>query len=114
MDLSKKNDIEDLVRTTYDEFNSIDILVNNTGGPPPIFFTDTTDRDWEKAVKQLLYSTIHCCQAVIPYMKEKKWGRIINMTSIAAKQPIQQLILSNTLRSGLLGFTKIPARFFKI
>ena len=106
VDLNNKNEIEKMVKKAYEKFKGIDILINNIGGPPPLFFIDSTDDDWKKAVDQLLFSTIHCCQQVIPYMKRKNWGRIINMTSVAAKQPIQQLILSNTIRSGLLGFTK--------
>jgi len=95
-----------MVNITIKKFGKIDILVNNTGGPPPIKFIDTTEKHWQKAVNQLLMSTINCCYEVVPIMKKQGCGRIINMTSIAAKQPIDNLILSNSLRSGIHGFTK--------
>jgi 3-oxoacyl-[acyl-carrier protein] reductase len=106
IDLTDKKDIEKLIQRTVEEFGTIDVLINNTGGPPPKLFENTTDEQWNIAVQQLLLSTINCCLTVLPYMKKQFWGRIINMTSIAAKQPIHQLILSNTIRSGILGYTK--------
>ena len=104
--LEEYRDIQIMVNKTLDKFGKIDILVNNTGGPPPIQFMDTNEKDWHKAVNQLLLSTINCCYEVIPVMKNNRWGRIINMTSIAAKQPIDNLILSNSIRSGIHGLTK--------
>jgi 3-oxoacyl-[acyl-carrier protein] reductase len=105
-DLEKPQDIQKMVKKTLNKFGRIDILVNNTGGPPPIKFIDTNEKQWQKAVNQLLMSIINCCYEVIPIMKKQGWGRIINMTSIAAKQPIDNLILSNTIRSGIHGLTK--------
>ena len=104
--LEKRDDIKKMVNKTIKKFGRIDILVNNTGGPPPIKFIDTTEKHWQNAINQLLMSTINCSYEVIPIMKQQGWGRIINMTSIAAKQPIDNLILSNSLRSGIHGFTK--------
>ena len=104
--LEKHEDIQKMVDETLKKFGRIDILINNTGGPPPIKFIDTTEKYWQKAVNQLLMSTINCCYEVIPIMKKQGWGRIINMTSIAAKQPIDNLILSNSIRSGIHGLTK--------
>ena len=106
VDLSEKKDIRVMVESTVGKFGRIDILVNNTGGPPSKLFLETSDEDWYHAVDSLLMSVINCCRAVIPYMKEKVEGRIINMTSFAAKQPADRLILSNTLRAGILGLTK--------
>jgi len=105
-DLTRKEDIERLVNQTVKHFKRIDILVNNTGGPPFMTFQETSSEDWLKANHLLLMSTIHTCRAVIPYMKERKWGRIVNMTSFAAKQPAERLVLSNALRAGILGLTK--------
>lgn len=105
-DLTKKEDITKLINKTVKQFGKIDILINNTGGPPSMYFSETTDKDWRKAVDQLLMSVVNCSYMVIPYMKKQKWGRIINMTSFAAKQPHEGLILSNSLRAGILGLTK--------
>jgi 3-oxoacyl-[acyl-carrier protein] reductase len=106
VDLRQKKDIRLMVERTVGKFSRIDILVNNTGGPPSKLFSATLDEDWYSAVDSLLMSVINCCRDVIPYMKENKWGRIINMTSFAAKQPSESLILSNTIRAGILGLTK--------
>jgi 3-oxoacyl-[acyl-carrier protein] reductase len=106
VDLRKQEDIRLMVEKTVEKFNRIDILVNNTGGPPSKLFTETSEEDWQSAVDSLLMSIINCCREVIPYMKQGRWGRIINMTSFAAKQPAERLILSNTLRAGILGLTK--------
>lgn len=105
-DLRNKEDIRFLVKTTVEKFGRIDILVNNTGGPPPSFFLETSEEDWNEAVNLLLMSVINCCRQSIPYMKQRRWGRIINMTSVAAKQPVERLVLSNTIRAGILGLTK--------
>jgi 3-oxoacyl-[acyl-carrier protein] reductase len=106
IDLKKKKDIEILVKKTVDTFDNVDILVNNTGGVPPQLFLETTEKDWQEALDLLLMSTLNCCYEVLPYMKEQKWGRIINMTSFAAKQPEERLVFSNAIRAGILGLTK--------
>jgi 3-oxoacyl-[acyl-carrier protein] reductase len=111
-DLTKKEDITKLINKTVHQFGKNDILVNNTGGPPSMYFSETTDTDWRKAVDQLLMSVVNCSYGVIPYMMKQKWGRIINMTSFAAKQPHEGLILSNSLRAGILGLTKTLSNEF--
>jgi len=105
-DLTKGEDITRLVKETAEHFKRIDILVNNTGGPPSMLFKETSDREWQNAVNLLVMSVVTACREVIPYMQERRWGRIINMTSFAAKQPADRLILSNTLRAGILGLSK--------
>lgn len=105
-DLTNKEDIERLVRKTVEEFGRLDILVNNTGGPPSMSFHETSRQDWHEAVDLLLMSVIDCCKAVLPYMKKRGWGRIVNMTSFTAKQPEDRLVLSNAIRAGILGLTK--------
>jgi len=105
-DLTREDDIRRLVSLTSERFERIDILVNNTGGPPSATFLETTERHWRDAVNLLLISVVTACLEVIPHMQERKWGRIINMTSFAAKQPVDRLVLSNALRAGILGLTK--------
>jgi 3-oxoacyl-[acyl-carrier protein] reductase len=105
-DLIKKEDIELLVKTVAEKFGRVDILVNNTGGPPSALFAETSDEDWRRTVDSLLMSVVNCCREVIPYMKRRKWGRIVNMTSFAVKQPAERLILSNSVRAAVLGLTK--------
>jgi len=105
-DLTKEDDIRRLVAKTAKEFGRIDILVNNTGGPPSTTFLETSVEQWSEAVSLLLMSVVTACSEVIPHMKKQKRGRIINMTSFAAKQPAERLVLSNALRAGILGLTK--------
>jgi 3-oxoacyl-[acyl-carrier protein] reductase len=105
-DLRNKKDIASLVQGTVERFGRADILVNNTGGPAPSLFLDTSEEGWRDAVDSLLMSIINCCRETIPHMRKRGWGRIINMTSFAAKQPAERLILSNAVRAGILGLTK--------
>jgi 3-oxoacyl-[acyl-carrier protein] reductase len=105
-DLKDKDSIKALIENTIETFGSVDILVNNTGGPPAKPFIETSIDDWQNTVDILLKSVINCCHEVISHMKKKRWGRIINMTSFAAKQPEERLILSNAIRAGVLGLTK--------
>lgn len=105
-DVREKKQIQDLVKYVINELGSIDILVCNAGGPPSGMIGDFTTKDYRSALELNLLSTVNLCYEVIPFMKKKKWGRIINMTSVSAKQPIPNLILSNTARAGVLGFSK--------
>jgi 3-oxoacyl-[acyl-carrier protein] reductase len=108
-DLVREEDVERLVQETRKEFGGIDILVANTGGPPPVPFSSIAEEQWPNAWNQLFMSLVYLCKEVIPHMQEKKRGRIVIMTSIAAKQPVENLILSNSIRAGILGFTKTLA-----
>ncbi len=105
-DLNNPNDIIKIVKMTESEFGSIDILVNNCGGPIPGTFDDLNDDDWLNAVDQVLLSVVRMTREVLPGMKAKKWGRIINITSKSVKQPIDNLMLSNALRSAVTAFSK--------
>jgi len=105
-DLNNRGDIERLVAETVKKFGSVDILVNNTGGPPPSTFSETTETAWRNAVNSLLMSVVHICHKVIPRMQKQRWGRIVNMASFAAKQPAERLVTSNAVRAGILGLTK--------
>jgi len=105
-DLTREDDIRRLVAQTAEVFGRIDILVNNTGGPPSATFLETSENHWRNAVNLLLMSVVTSCLEVIPHMQERKWGRIINMTSFAAKQPTDRLVLANALRAGILGLSK--------
>jgi len=105
-DASKLNDLKYVVKNTKKEFKTIDILINNAGGPPFGFFEDFKPKDWQNALELNLLSIVNLTKEVIPSMKKQNWGRIINITSVAVKQPIDGLILSNTARTAVIGLTK--------
>jgi 3-oxoacyl-[acyl-carrier protein] reductase len=105
-DLNQLKDIENFYDAAKNHFGKIDILVNNCGGPIPGFFRELTEEDWENAYKQVLLSVVRFSNLVIPKMIEQEWGRIINITSVAVKQPVYNLMLSNSLRAGVTGFAK--------
>jgi 3-oxoacyl-[acyl-carrier protein] reductase len=90
-------------------YGRIDILVTNGGGPPAGPFETHDAEAWHEAVRQTLDSVVELTRAVLPGMKERRWGRIINVTSIAVKQPVENLILSNSLRAAVTGFARTLA-----
>jgi 3-oxoacyl-[acyl-carrier protein] reductase len=105
-DLHKLQDIEYTVASTNKELGKIDILINNCGGPSSGTLQDLREENWQSAFEQVLLSVVRFCNLVTPDMIAKEWGRIINITSVAAIQPIENLMLSNTLRNGIIGFAK--------
>lgn len=107
--LSITGDVERIVETGLAHFGKIDILVTNIGGPPAGRFEDLERQLWDDATRLVLMSVLDLTRMVLPGMKERGWGRILNITSIAAKQPVDNLILSNSLRSAVTGFAKTLA-----
>ena len=94
-----------------DVLGGIDILVANAGGPPAGDFAAITDVDaYARAFELNALSTIAMCQAAVPAMRRQQWGRVVAITSLSARQPMANLILSNTARAGLTGFLKTLAR----
>src|SRR5258707_9086432 len=108
-DVSQADDVVRLVRSSIERFDRIDILVTNSGGPPAGQFESFRQEDWEAATRLLLFSAVELARNVLPGMKERRWGRILNITSIAVKQPVENLILSNSLRAAVTGFARTLA-----
>ncbi len=106
VDVEKGDDIREFIQTVLDRWGTIDILINNAGGPPVKSFDETTDDEWHKYFNITFMSVVHAVKAVLPAMKEQKWGRIINITSISVKEPIMNLIYSNALRAAVVGLAK--------
>ncbi|MCU9612279.1 SDR family oxidoreductase [Caldibacillus lycopersici] len=105
-DLTDKRAIDQLIQKTIDSFGSIDILVNNSGGPPTGSFEDFTDEDWQYAFELNLLSYIRLIRGALPALKQSTKGKIINIASSSVKEPIPGLILSNTFRTGIIGLAK--------
>jgi len=108
-DVSEQSGVDLVARTALEKFGEVDILVTNSGGPPSGPFESFTAEAWESATRLLLFSAVSLARAVLPGMKERKWGRILNVTSIAVKQPIDGLMLSNSLRAAVTGFARTLA-----
>ena len=108
-DLSDRTELEQAVDRGLSRFGKIDILVTNIGGPPAGTFESLSREAWDAAGQSLLRSVVELTRLVLPGMKERRWGRILNITSIAVKQPVDNLILSNSLRAAVTGFAKTLA-----
>jgi 3-oxoacyl-[acyl-carrier protein] reductase len=108
-DVGKPGETERVVREGFARFQKIDILLTNSGGPPPGPFESLSREAWDSATALVLGSVVGFCRAVLPGMKERRWGRILNVTSIAAKQPVDNLMLSNSIRAAVIGFARTLA-----
>jgi len=108
-DVSDPAAADALVKATVERLGRIDVLITNAGGPPPGQFLDLTPADWETATRVTLMSAVRLCYAVVPLMKEQGEGSILAMTSVSVKQPLPNLILSNSLRLGVIGLVKTLA-----
>ena len=108
-DVSRADDVERLVDEAARALGAIDILVTNTGGPKSGPFMSFSDADWFEAIDSILLSVVRLSRAVVPHMRQRGGGRIINITSISAKQPVEGLVLSNALRAGVTGLSRTIA-----
>jgi len=108
-DLSRADEAEGLAKEALDELGGVDILVTNNGGPPAGQFESHDLEAWRSAYHQTLESVLVLVQELLPGMKERKWGRIVNVTSICVKQPIDGLMLSNSFRAAVTGFARTLA-----
>ena len=105
-DVTNDTDVARFVDEVFEHAGTIDICVTNAGGPPATTFADTDIDMFRHAFEQNALSAIRLARLVLPGMREQKWGRIINITSVSVKQPIEGLLLSNTVRAGLTGWAK--------
>lgn len=109
-DLSRADRIDELLASAKKDLGHIDILVANTGGPPPSTFASTDDEMWRTAFEGVYMSAVRLIRACLPDMQSQRWGRIVVVTSIAAREPIDSLLLSNSLRPGLHGLINSLSR----
>lgn len=106
IDLTDADQIQDLADKALRRYSHIDVLVTNNGGPPAGFFDDLNDEAWLAAHQLTLLSAVRLIRAVLPAMRAQQWGRIVNITSVSVKQPIDNLLLSNVYRPGVVGLAK--------
>lgn len=105
-DMSVAEDNERLVQETVKQFGSVDILINNSGGPKPGSFRDITEEDLDDAYNSVLKYNIRMTNLCLPYMEKQGWGRIINIASITVKEPSPNMVLSNIFRSAVVSYAK--------
>ena len=113
-DLSNDNEREQIIKKSLDTYDHIDILITNTGGPPSGKFEDFKQEDWDKTYRSLLASVVGLINGFLPGMKQQQWGRIIAITSQAVKQPVNNLVLSNSVRASVAGLMKSLSNEFGI
>ncbi len=110
-DIARLGFLRQLAESSVEHFgSSIDILVNNSGGPPAGDSLSMSEEQWAEAINVNLMSVIRLCTLVVPEMKEKGWGRIINLTSTAAREPPAGMVLSNVTRAGVAAYSKTLAQ----
>jgi 3-oxoacyl-[acyl-carrier protein] reductase len=108
-DVSNGDDLRRWFEETVARFGQVDIVVTNTGGPPAAPFMQLTEEQWRSGIDSTLMNIVRLCRLAIPGMQERKWGRIVHLTSFVAKQPLDLLTVSSTLRAGISALTKTLA-----
>ncbi len=106
LDVTDGAAVQRFVEQVSKRFGRLDVCVTNAGGPPAKNFLSVSTEEWRKAVDLNFLSVVHLAKAVIPYMQRHRWGRIITITSISVKQPIDDLIMSNAVRAAVVGLVK--------
>lgn len=109
VDVAKKDELEWWVEQTEQDLGPADILISNTGGPPAGNLNDLTDEQWQAGFDTTVMNIVRLCRLVVPKMAERKWGRIVHITSLVAVEPSPMLAISSTLRAGLMALTKLQA-----
>jgi 3-oxoacyl-[acyl-carrier protein] reductase len=106
LDVTDGAAVRQFVAQVADRFGGVDVCVTNAGGPPAKGFLATSIEEWQRAAEMNLLSVVHFARQVIPLMQRKKWGRLITITSLTVKQPVEGLVLSNAVRTGVAGLVK--------
>jgi 3-oxoacyl-[acyl-carrier protein] reductase len=109
-DMAKPEDIKKFVADSAAHFGRLDVIVNNAGGPPPGDFMKFTDEDWNNAFNLSFMSTMRMTREAVPHMRKVGGGKVVNITSYSVKEPIAGLVLSNSVRSAVIGLAKTLSR----
>jgi 3-oxoacyl-[acyl-carrier protein] reductase len=112
LDVTKPDAVRTFVEEVDKKYGRVDICVTNAGGPPAKKFLEISLEDWRAAVELTLLSNVYFAREVLPRMQRNRWGRLITLTSVSVKQPIDGLLLSNCLRAGVTGLAKTLANEF--
>jgi 3-oxoacyl-[acyl-carrier protein] reductase len=106
VDVTDAGAVHRFVEHVAKRFGGVDVCVTNAGGPPAKMFLETTSEEWQRAIEMNFMSIVHFARAVLPHMQQKKWGRIVTITSVSVRQPVTDLVYSNAVRAGVLGLVK--------
>lgn len=112
LDVADDGSVRKFCEAVHRRFDRIDVCMTNAGGPPAKPFVETTMAEWDNAYRLNLRSIVSFAHAVLPSMQQRQWGRFITLTSISVKQPVPALILSNSIRTGVLGLVRSLATQF--
>lgn len=112
VDVADDGGVRRFAEAVYRRFGRIDVCVTNAGGPAAKMFLETTMVEWDQAYQLNLRSIVSFAQAVLPHMQRQKWGRLVTITSISVRQPVPNLVLSNAVRTGVLGLVRSLATQF--
>ncbi len=112
LDVTDGTRVQQFVAAVEQRFGRVDICVTNAGGPPAKAFLDISVEEWRRAVELTLMSTVYFAREVLPRMQRQRWGRLITITSMSVKQPIDGLLLSNSLRAAVTGLARTLANEF--
>jgi len=112
LDVTNYAGVQAFVAEVERRYSRVDICVTNAGGPPAKKFLDITVEEWRAAVELTLMSTVFFAREVLPRMRKNRWGRLLTITSVSVKQPIDNLLLSNSIRAGVTGLAKTLANEF--
>jgi 3-oxoacyl-[acyl-carrier protein] reductase len=106
LNVTRAEEVHNFVDSIAKRFGRIDVCVTNAGGPPPKMFLETNIQEWRQAVELNLLSVVSLAQGVLPHMQRNQWGRIVTITSITVRQPVYNLIYSNSVRTAVVGLVK--------
>ncbi len=112
LDVTNADGVQAFVAAVEKRFGQVDICVTNAGGPPAKKFLDISVDEWRTAVELTLMSAVYFAREVLPRMRKRRWGRLLTITSVSVKQPIDNLLLSNSIRSAVTGLAKTLANEF--
>lgn len=109
VDLSRADGIPSSVEAVTKACGRVDVLVTNAGGPPAGTFEEIDEAAWRRSIDLTLMSVVGLCRAIVPGMRARRFGRIVHLTSVSVKQPLERLVLSNALRAAVVGLSKTLA-----
>ena len=105
-DMSSPDSVTEMVQAVVKQHGRVDVAIANAGGPPPRSFLNASNDDWRRAFEMNFMSVVYLAREVVPHMQKNRWGRFVTITSTSVRQPVPDLLLSNSIRPGVVGLVK--------